>query len=75
MTTPFPNMKMLIALLLWALLLVLCWPLALLFLFAWPILWLLSIPFRFAATVMAAMLALAAAILFLPARLLGHRLP
>jgi hypothetical protein len=66
-------MKMLVALILWALLLVLCWPLALLLLFAWPILWLLSIPLRFFATVMAAMLALAGAILFLPARLLGHR--
>jgi len=72
-TTPSPNMKMLVALILWALLLVLCWPLALLLLFAWPILWLLSIPFRFFATVMAAMLALVGAILFLPARLLGHR--
>lgn len=66
-------MKVLLTLLLWAILLVLCWPLAFLVLIAWPILWLLSIPFRIVATVMQALLALAKALLFLPARLLGHR--
>ena len=66
-------MKTLLTLLLWALLLVLCWPLALLVLIAWPILWLLSIPFRIVATIMEALLALARALLFLPARLLGYR--
>ncbi|HMD60062.1 MAG TPA: hypothetical protein VKG78_01445 [Opitutaceae bacterium] len=68
-------MKTLIALLLWAVLLVLCWPLALLLLVVWPFLWLLSIPFRVVAAAMEALLALARAILFLPARLLGHRDP
>jgi hypothetical protein len=66
-------MKVLLTLLLWAILLALCWPLALLVLIAWPFLWLLSIPFRIVATVMEALLALAKALLFLPARLLGHR--
>ena len=66
-------MKTLFTLLLWALLLVLCWPLAFLVLLAWPVLWLLSIPFRIVATVMDALLALVRAILFLPARLLGYR--
>lgn len=66
-------MKVLLTLLLWAILLALCWPLALLVLIAWPFLWLLSIPFRIVATVMQALLALAKALLFLPARLLGHR--
>lgn len=68
-------MKTLIALLFWAMLLVMCWPLALLLLIAWPVLWLLSIPFRIVATVMEAILALVRAILFLPARLLGSRHP
>lgn len=68
-------MKTLIALLLWAILFVLCWPLALLLLVAWPFLWLLAIPFRIFATVMAAALALVGAILFLPACLLGFRRP
>jgi len=66
-------MKTLLTLLVWAILLVLCWPLALLVLLAWPFLWLLSIPFRIVGTVMEALLALLKAILFLPARLLGYR--
>jgi len=66
-------MKFLLTLLLWTLLLVFCWPLALLILVAWPILWLLSIPFRIVGTVLEALLALVKALLFLPARLLGHR--
>lgn len=68
-------MKVLLTLILWALLLLLCWPLALLLLVAWPLLWLLSIPFRIVATVMEALLALVKAVLFLPARLLGERDP
>jgi hypothetical protein len=66
-------MKTLLTLLVWALLLVLCWPLALLVLVAWPFLWLLSIPFRIVGAVMEALLALVKAILFLPARVLGYR--
>ncbi len=66
-------MKFLLTLLLWTLLLVFCWPLALLILVAWPILWLLSIPFRIVGIVLESLLALVKALLFLPARLLGHR--
>jgi hypothetical protein len=68
-------MKVLLMLLLWALLLALCWPLALLMLVFWPLLWLLSIPFRIVAAAMEALLALVKAVLFLPARLLGYRGP
>jgi len=68
-------MKLLIAILLWAILMAVCWPLALLFVFLWPIVWLLSIPFRFMAVVLEAMIAFAAAILFQPARLAGYRRP
>jgi hypothetical protein len=64
-------MKLLITLLLWAILVVLCWPIAFLLLLLWPVLWLLSIPFRIVATVVNALLALVKALLFLPARLLG----
>jgi len=67
------NMRTLLTLLLWTLLLVLCWPLALLALIAWPFLWLLSIPFRIVGIALDAILALVKALLFLPARLLGHR--
>lgn len=64
---------MIITLLLWSLLFVLCWPLALLLLLLWPVLWLLSIPFRILGAVTEALLALVRALLFLPARVLGHR--
>ena len=66
-------MRTLLTLLLWTVLLVLCWPLALLVLIAWPFLWLLSIPFRVVGIVLDAVLALVKALLFLPARLLGQR--
>jgi len=58
-------------LLLWLVLLVLCWPLALAVLFLWPLLWLLSIPFRLVGIALESVLALVFAILMLPARLLG----
>jgi hypothetical protein len=58
---------------LWAILLVLCWPIALVALIFWPIVWLLSIPFRIVGIAAEAFLALIKAILFLPARLLGQR--
>ena len=58
-------------LLLWLILLVLCWPLALLALVLWPLLWLLSLPFRLIGITFEAAFALLRAILFLPARVLG----
>jgi hypothetical protein len=63
----------LIVLLLWAILLVLCWPIAPLALVLWPIVWLLSIPFRVVGVAAEAFLALIKSILFLPARILGHQ--
>ncbi len=66
-------MNFILCLLLWALLLALCWPLALLLLVLWPVLWLLSLPFRIVGSLMQALLALVQAVLFLPARLLGYR--
>jgi hypothetical protein len=66
-------MKFLLILLLWVILLVLCWPIALLLLLFWPILWLLSIPFRIVGAAMEALLALVKTLLFLPARLLGGK--
>ena len=60
-----------VKLLLWLLLLVLCWPLALLALFLWPIVWLLSIPFRILGIAVGGVFELLRAIIYLPARLLG----
>jgi hypothetical protein len=67
----YRSMRFLIALLLWALLFAVCWPIALLLLVAWPFLWLLSIPFRIVGVVLESLVALVKAVLFLPARLLG----
>ena len=64
-------MKTLIALLAWCLLLVLCWPLAILALVLWPLVWLLSLPFRLVGITFTALFAFRAALLMLPARLLG----
>ena len=60
-------------LLLWCVLLVLCWPLAILAIILWPLIWLLSLPFRAVALSFDAIFALVRAILFLPARILGYR--
>jgi hypothetical protein len=66
-------MKTLVALLAWCLLLVLCWPLAILALVLWPLVWLLSLPFRLVGIACTALFAFLAALLMLPARLLGGR--
>ncbi len=57
----------------WCLLLVLCWPLALLALLLWPIVCLISLPFRLVGITFEALFAFLRAVLFLPARVLGHR--
>lgn len=57
----------------WFLLFLLSWPLALLALILWPIAWLLLLPFRVVGIVVGAVFALLKAILYLPARLLGHK--
>ena len=66
-------MKLLFALVVWCVLLVLCWPLALAALVAWPLLWLLSLPFRLIGVAFEALFMFLRAVLFLPARLLGGR--
>jgi hypothetical protein len=57
----------------WLLLFVLCWPIALLALLLWPIVWLISLPFRVLGIAFDAVFAFLRAVLFLPARVLGHR--
>ena len=66
-------MKFLIVFLLWCGLFLLCCPVALLALIAFPIVWLLLLPFRLVGIAVGAVFALLKAILYLPARLLGHR--
>ena len=60
-----------IRVLLWLILLVLCWPLALAALLLWPLIWLLSIPFRLLGIVTEGAFSLLRSIILLPARLLG----
>jgi hypothetical protein len=62
-----------LAVIAWCLLFVIAWPIALALVFLLPLLWLLSIPFRIFGVLLAAVLAFIKALLFLPARLLGHR--
>jgi hypothetical protein len=66
-------MKLLLFLLCWCVLFLICWPLALVVAVVLPLLWLVLLPFRLAWIVLEATLALIKALLFLPARLLGHR--
>ena len=66
-------MNTLAAVLLWCLLLVVCWPLALLALVLWPIAWLLSLPFRLVGITFGALFAFLQALLMLPARMLGWK--
>jgi hypothetical protein len=68
--TPQPAMLLFVA---WCVLFVLCWPLALLALVLAPLVWLLSLPLRLIGISLDAVFALLAALLFLPARLLGWR--
>jgi hypothetical protein len=62
-----------LTLLLWLIVFVICWPLAILALILWPLVWLLSIPFRLVGISVEAIFSLLRAVLFLPARILGHR--
>jgi len=66
-------MQFLLLAVVWCLLLVIAWPIALAIVFLMPLLWLLSIPFRIIGVVLDAAIAFVKALLFLPARLLGHR--
>jgi hypothetical protein len=66
-------MRFVLVVLVWCLLLAVAWPFALAVLFLLPLLWLLSLPFRLVGVVFDALFAFVRAVLFLPARLLGHR--
>lgn len=60
-----------VSFLLWCLLFVLCWPVALLALILYPIVWLLLLPFRLVGIAVHGVLALVAAVILFPARLLS----
>ena len=60
-----------VALLLWLILLVLCWPLALIALVLYPIVWLILLPFRILGFAVDGVLQIVRAVIFLPARVLA----
>ena len=57
-------------LLLFCILLVLCWPLALIALLLYPVVWMVSLPFRLVGVTIAGIFALITAIFMLPVRVL-----
>jgi hypothetical protein len=67
------EMKFLLLLVGWGLLLVLCWPLAILLILLAPLIWLVLLPFRLAAGAVNGLLAFIRALFLLPARLLGYK--
>jgi hypothetical protein len=75
LAAPLKEMAMsfVLVVLVWCVLFVVAWPLALLLFFLLPILWLLALPFRAVAVVFEALFAFIKALLFLPARILGHK--
>lgn len=60
-------------LLLWCLLLVLCWPLAIAVLVLYPFVWLLLLPLRLVGIAVEGVFSLVRALFLLPARLLGAK--
>ncbi len=63
----------LLTLVMWLILLVLCWPLALAALVLYPIVWVLLLPFRLVGIALDGVLHLVWAVVTLPARILGWR--
>lgn len=67
------TMKVLILFVAWLILLALSWPLAIVALVVAPIVWVIALPFRLLGVVIGATFALIKRLLFLPARIFGHR--
>ncbi|HEY0744909.1 MAG TPA: hypothetical protein VGD40_25755 [Chryseosolibacter sp.] len=62
-------MRTFLAVVLWCLLFVLCWPIAIFILIFFPIIWLILLPFRLVGLTVTAVFKLVGAILMLPFRL------
>jgi hypothetical protein len=60
-----------VALVLWLILLVLCWPLALIALLLYPIVWVILLPFRILGIAVDGVLQFVRAVILLPARVLS----
>lgn len=64
-------MNVLMALLLWSVLFVLCWPLAFLVLILWPVVWLISLPFKLIGFTVSSVFALVIFLFCLPFKIIG----
>lgn len=62
-----------LTLMIWLLLLMLCWPLAIIAILLYPLIWLLSLPLRIVGIACEGLFALLRALVMLPARILGAR--
>ncbi|MGC1244104.1 MAG: hypothetical protein WA874_21110 [Chryseosolibacter sp.] len=65
-------MKVFISLVLWFILLVICWPLALIMLFLFPLVWLILLPFKIVGLTLDLVFKLVSGILLFPFRLLSR---
>lgn len=64
-------MKFITNLLLWSILLVLCWPLALMLILFYPIIWLLALPFRVLGVAVSGIFNLIEAMVMLPFKVIA----
>jgi hypothetical protein len=64
-------MRSIIAILLWCILLMMCWPLAIALIFILPILWLLLLPFRIVGLTISLIFEFIGAVLMFPFRVFG----
>jgi len=64
-------MKTLIAVFLWFILFLMCWPLALALIFLLPLIWLILLPFRIVGFTLEVVFKLISAILLFPFRIVG----
>lgn len=68
-----PDMRVFIGLILWFMLLALCWPLALIMLVMFPLVWLVLLPFRIVGLTLEVVIKFIGAVLMFPFRILGMK--
>lgn len=68
-----PGMRVFIGLILWFMLLALCWPLALIMLVMFPLVWLVLLPFRIVGLTLEVVIKFIGAVLMFPFRVLGMK--
>lgn len=67
------GMRIFTGLILWCLLLVVCWPLAIVMLVLFPLVWLFLLPFRIVGLTLEVVIRFIGAVLMLPFRVMGIR--